>query len=204
MADLTWNDLFGGLTWLVALGGLYVADAGLKTWKQQIRGTAEYELARRLLRETYRLREALAQVRFSGMSGSEMPKPESTIGMSEAEKSHYGLAGAYRNRWRAVSEARTSLDAERLEAEVVWDRTIGVTLYLPLFQLQAKLLTNMQNFLTLQDPRISEIRRRALEKHEAEIDEILFDSTQKDAFAKAVDEAILAIEERLRPHLGIR
>ena len=38
---------------VVPLAALCVAIAGLSTWRRQLRGNTEYELARRLLRQAY-------------------------------------------------------------------------------------------------------------------------------------------------------
>ena len=40
-----------------------IAGMGLYTWKNQLIGTAEYELAKRILKATYRLRDTLENVR---------------------------------------------------------------------------------------------------------------------------------------------
>ena len=42
--------------------GIYVAIRGLNTWNRQLRGTSEYDLARRVLRCVYRHRDALISV----------------------------------------------------------------------------------------------------------------------------------------------
>jgi len=42
--------------------GAYVAWRGLGTWRQQLRGSSEYELSRRILRCTYQLRDAISLV----------------------------------------------------------------------------------------------------------------------------------------------
>lgn len=44
-----------------ALIGAVVAVVGLSTWKKQIQGKEEYELARRLVRNAYKLRNALQE-----------------------------------------------------------------------------------------------------------------------------------------------
>lgn len=51
------------VTILVALVGGGVAIYGLISWKRQLKGKTEYELARRVLRAVYRLRDAIRGIR---------------------------------------------------------------------------------------------------------------------------------------------
>src|SRR3989304_91489 len=49
-----------------------VAIKGLQTWRRQLKGTADYDLAKRLLKAAYRLRDALQAVRNPFMSSGEV------------------------------------------------------------------------------------------------------------------------------------
>lgn len=51
------------LTALGALAAAAVAGLGLATWREQLKGRTEYDLARRMLKKTYRLREAVRAAR---------------------------------------------------------------------------------------------------------------------------------------------
>ena len=50
-------------TGLAALIGAGVAIVGLRAWQHQLKGKTEYELARRLLRAVYRVRDEIHNVR---------------------------------------------------------------------------------------------------------------------------------------------
>lgn len=109
-----------------AIAGATVALRGLNTWNRQLKGQTEYELARRLLRATYKFREAINVVRAPFMLGSEMPEPpeDDPAASSPAKKRWYGTAKAYEKRWEHVSKARSELEAELIEAEVIWGADI--------------------------------------------------------------------------------
>lgn len=107
---------------VVAVVGAVVAVLGLRTWRKQLGGTAEYELARRLLREVYQFREALQSVRFPFISAREMELTEEDgpSPTNDKDKRYRELAKAYQNRYTRVNNARNELEATLLEVEVLW------------------------------------------------------------------------------------
>src|SRR4051812_47421939 len=111
----------------VAMIGAFCAIKGLSTWNRQIKGTAEYELARRLLRCAYRLREAIKSVRNPLMLVEEMPSPPNDDApfMGNEYRRFYGLSKGYQNRWDKVVEVESELRAELVEAEVLWGMGFG-------------------------------------------------------------------------------
>jgi len=114
-----------------AIVGACVAIRGLSTWNRQLKGSTEYDLARRLLKLIYRLRDAINQVRSSLMWAYEMPVPfeEEAQRMSSEQKHYYGLSRAYQDyglsrayqaRWQKVADIWSEIQAELLEAEALW------------------------------------------------------------------------------------
>lgn len=98
----------------VALLGAWIAWSGLTTWKKQLRGTHEFELARRLLLSVYKVRDGARNVRRPFLASSEADDPS-----SESWK-----VSAYQNRWKVVDEGFRELRLASLEAETVWGRDI--------------------------------------------------------------------------------
>lgn len=138
---------------LAAVIGACVALRGLSTWNRQLKGGVEYELTRRLLKQTYRLREAIKGVRNPVMWGGEMPSPseEEAKDMSREQLRYYGLSNAYQKRWDKVTEARADLQTELLEAEVLWGQEIH-NRFEPVFKLQHELYVAVHFYLTVCNP----------------------------------------------------
>jgi len=68
----------------------YVALYGLNAWKRQHIGQVEYSLARRLLKTSYSIRNAINQVRYPMMWSYEIIEPsEDGKTYSDEEKRHY-------------------------------------------------------------------------------------------------------------------
>lgn len=104
----------------------YVGLKGLGTWRRQLTGNTEYELAKKLLRSVYELREAITSVRHPFMQYPRAPDmPEEELKkLSRREAEWRAMAQAYQKRWEVIPKAKLALDTALLEAEVVWGRKI--------------------------------------------------------------------------------
>jgi hypothetical protein len=120
-----------------AIAGVVVAAAaaataffawrGVHAWRYQLKGQAEYELARAALSAAYRVRDAFNQVRSPFMSSGEQATalaevdPEANdLNPHSDEVRARSLAAGYQVRWRAVASALSDLDLARVESEAMW------------------------------------------------------------------------------------
>lgn len=113
-----------------AITGAAVAVKGLATWRTQLKGRSEYDLARRFLRATLELRDAIARVRAPFMSAGEIQAAADEAGIKltwgPGDKNHVEASRVARNmRWQGVHEAASALRVEELEAEVLWGRDVA-------------------------------------------------------------------------------
>lgn len=114
------KDVLVGLAAAVAA---IVAVVGLTIWRRELKGKAEFGVARNLMRATYRLRDAVQDCRVPFITGGEFPS-----GYEHANTSSHEEAEAYgymfKNRWTPVSEAVQEFDTQTLEAEAFWGAEI--------------------------------------------------------------------------------
>ncbi len=106
------------LTSVAAITAAIVAVLGLHVWKKQLKGKVEYELARRVLREAFNVRDAIRYVRNPFQMGGEIDRAVKEAGIDLDPRS---------SEFRAKSEApfikavgMSKLEVELLEAEVSW------------------------------------------------------------------------------------
>jgi hypothetical protein len=189
---------------IVGTVGAYVALRGLNTWNRQLKGSAEYDLARRILKVAYRLRDSIKVVRHPVVWPEEMlsPSEEDANGMNPEQLKHHGLSRAYQARWQKVADVRTDLQAELLEAEVLWGDELR-TRFEALFKLEHELFISVRTFLTLSDPNEWPERKTAAQKHQSNFRDIMYDSLEDggDEFMNDIVQAIAPIEEYVKPHL---
>jgi hypothetical protein len=92
--------------------GVFIAARGLKAWRVQLEGSAQFDLARRLLLEVYRLRDALEGVRSPMMHVGEAAGADPEVPWE---------ISAYERRWQRVQDISAPLDACIHESQILWD-----------------------------------------------------------------------------------
>ncbi len=97
-----------------------VAVVGLKNWSRELRGKTEFEVARNLMKATYRVRDKLQYSRAPFVAAGEFPSDYPCPQAATAEQKAQALNYVYRNRWEPVREALQELETHVLEAEALW------------------------------------------------------------------------------------
>lgn len=202
---MDWMIAFGKLApGVAALGAALVARSGLNTWRRQLRGQAEYELARRVLRALLRVRDEIGVVRSPVISGGEFWAAFKEAGLEAPEGSvSAGTKGSelvYDRRWRRLVTAVTELEAELLEAEVLWGagsrapeaelRKCVAELFAAV-SMHARMLSSPSPSSSLTS--VVDGQFRTLYRVHSDAD--------PDIFGQRVDKTVTAFEGLLRPHL---
>lgn len=180
-----------------------VAIYGLNTWRRQHVGQVEYDLARRLLKTSYEIRNAINQVRHPMMWSYEMIEPsEDEKKYSREEKRHYGTANAYQKRWEKVQNSTNDLNTDLLEAEAIWGKEI-YDIFKPCKDLENELFRNIQDYLQLINPNESDEMKEVIRKSRKKQREIMYDDlTDDNEYKRQYAEALTKIEKYLRPKLS--
>lgn len=117
---------------LAAVLGAGIAVVGLRTWKAQLRGTAHFECARRLMLAVLGVRTAIQSLRvpmmFTGELASAVADRSAAVyeqiqkltPQSKIDPSIEATVAVYERRWQAVEEARSQYRVLLLEARLYW------------------------------------------------------------------------------------
>ncbi|MEN5258677.1 hypothetical protein [Pseudomonas protegens] len=208
ISDMDWGitkDVFAVAgTIVTALGvavAAYVGLRGLSTWRRQFKVTADHELARRLLIETYKFRDGLSAVRNPMIMVYEMHVPEEGLTGDQRVDSHQGNVRAYTARFEKLGEAKAPLRASLVEAEAVWGKE-AVDKFSIMFKLERELFISIKLYLDVTNPKNDEDDRRSyrdvIKKRRDVMYEVLDDS---DVFSADVQREISSIEAWLRPKM---
>ena len=197
--DITASNVKDTVVSFAAIVGIYVSLKGLSLWKKQHSWKVQYDLARRILRNTYEYKDWLLTARSPLIFAGECQEnnPNDT---AEEEKWFSHLECVYQSRMNKVADARRKLAMDILEAEALWGKTIR-NLADKLFGFEHDLASAMRRHLHVSKPSYMQRSRDGgesvfNEKHEA----VLF-SSPGDKYEKELEEAVRRIEELLKPKL---
>lgn len=168
---------------VVTGAGVVIAARGLRSWREQLEGSAHFDLARRLLLQVYRLRDAIEGVRRPWMD------------ISEAGDTHRDLpweVSAYEERWKLVVDARAPLEVCVYEAQILWDDEARELWRLLMGQTQ-RLYVTLGTFARY----LQEAKDNQLTQEERDV---LYGSDD-DAFSVELTGIVDKFEAYVRPHL---
>ncbi|MGK2849019.1 MAG: hypothetical protein ACSLEX_03050 [Minisyncoccota bacterium] len=178
------------VTVLATIAGIFLAIKGFSTWKDQLRGKTDYELARRYLRAIYKVRDAIKFVRNPFIPVEEMGVALKQSGKTQEDDSRETTRMVYNLRWKKVNEAESDLRVELLEAEVSWGQE-ALDVEKDFHACVIKIYVALKMYLDFDN---SSERRK-------EDKELIYDQGENDKFNKELDSAIKKIEKYLAPHL---
>jgi hypothetical protein len=192
-------DLKDVVTIITALVASYVAVRGLNTWNRQLRGSADFDVARKLARATYKLRDEIMQCRSPLIRGFEFPEGYGQLRQRTPQEEAEAYAHVYDARWKPVAAAAQEFDTAVLEAEALW----GTDLRTAADKLQACLRDLYASFESIVDD------KRAGGQHFASDRDFgvkmrataAATMSSNDVLSQEVRSAITGIEDKLRPHL---
>ena len=166
------SDITNIVLALAAVAGAVIAALGLWTWRHELYGRADFELARRVIRGVYELRHEVRQIR-------NIVSPEFLD-----------------TQYERLNKKASELDVALLEAEVLW----GNMLQPPKKALKECLSTlrvTMRRYFRSQKQQL-----QLTDKQKEEIDLILYGNCDDDEqFGKTVDQAVAGFEDALRPYV---
>lgn len=176
------------LTTICAIIATCLAVYGLREWKRQLKGRTDYEIARRYLRASLKVRDAIKYVRnpFIPIGEMQTALKEHGFNVDEYNNNQKTNRAVYSIRWKKVSDALTELEAELLEAEVSWGKD-AVIAQEQLDSCVRRLLVAITMFL----------RGLGDEKQ----DKIIYLGGEQDEFGIEVSSAVEKIKLFLKPHL---
>ncbi|MEQ1486150.1 hypothetical protein [Methyloglobulus sp.] len=192
------KDVFLGIA---AATTAIVAVLGLKNWSRELKGKTEFEVARNLIRTTYKLRDEIQNCRSPFISAYEFPKEykggsRETSSEDEAQAWSY----VYKNRWASVYNAILEFDSHTLEAEALWDKEVR--------NRTDSLRQCVQELYAAIEALVSDKANRGEDfKSDREYGKQIRSTVsaspgdKNNEFSKKMLIAVSAIEEQIRPHL---
>ena len=112
ISEINWSITKDFVSIVGTIGALTIGGMGLSTWKKQLRGTSEYELAKKAILMTYQVQQAIQSVRNPMLHLSQ--DDVETGNKLQAEQK------IYEERLNSLSDVWAELQIIRLEAKAIW------------------------------------------------------------------------------------
>jgi hypothetical protein len=186
---------------LSAVFATIFAYVGLNTWRKELKGKSEYQLAKDVMKSVYKVRDAFQHVRNPAIFAYEYPdEMRDYSGHLKPEQEYEGAAYVYEKRWEKMTEAFSELEEHHLDAQVEWGPEFQ-NVIMNLRTCRAELLVEIQRLLDeKKNPHRITRDRESLEKAFS----ILYDhggNTEFDKFTPKINAAVKEFEVWLRPHI---
>ena len=206
IADANATDYISAFCAVITTG---LAIWGLTTWRHQLKGGAEYLLAKDLLKATYRTGKAFDRVRNPVIRSNEYPEAmQEDAPRLEAGPKHVATMYVYDQRWKQMAEALDLFREKSLDAQVEWGRDFD-KLTRPLLELAYE-LRGALNFMLWPNPGEdsafdpnAEGSKERIEARKSK-DRIIYknDLPEFDDFTPKIEAAIANLERALRAKIG--
>jgi len=200
-SNLTFEIIKDIILIIFAAIGSFVALAGLRAWKIQLKGKSDYELAKRLLKNIYSLRQRIEWFRnpiimVDEIISTRKNRNVSDIGYDDKLDSRF----VYASRWKDIAEIYNEINVAKIESEVTWGKEVSNEIE-KIRKLLTKLQVSLQQMLSLQrKDNLSDKLSKYLQKYE----DIVHDrgtSEEPDDLTKKLDGNIKVLEDLIRPYL---
>lgn len=114
ISEINWSLTKDVVSIVGTIGALTIGGLGLFTWRRQLRGTSEYEIAKKAILKTYEVQQALQSVRNPMLY---LSKEEVEAGRRLEEEQRI-----YSERMTYLNEKWAELQTIRLETKVIWGK----------------------------------------------------------------------------------
>ena len=201
----TVNAVSGLGTMCAAIVGVVVAGRGVHAWRHELAGRHGYELARRLALGIYGCRNKIKAIRHSIIWSDEMESALQSSGIKmdtvpKEKRSSIEQSAVYGARWNRLVEIRHGLDADILEAEVMWGSDWASALE-PVDALHLKLYVALQDHVRTYD---TEQFKQMPTERVVEVGRLIHEVSAGDEFTAEYNAAVESVVKRLRPHLDAK
>ena len=200
-----WNAIGAASDQIVAISTAIMAIfafLGLKAWREQIRGAADYEKAKQILRAVYKVREMFKYVRSAGVYEYEYPpEMKDSSGHLKSEFDYEGNLHVYTERLKKFDPAFSELEELAIDAQVHW----GAEYQEIIKQMRGRridLLIALQGFL---DSKKAGGYRRLSPEESQDIHYKMYyigEDSKHDPFTKQINAAVKLFEDKLCSIIG--
>ncbi len=182
------------ITFILSAVGLMIAYSGLQTWKDQLRGTTRYQLAKDILIKTYKLRDEFIYTRDPLITSAEMSNIENLKNLDPKEDLSFW---AYRKRLMKLNDIKSELEISKLEADAIFGKHLTIEIK-ELINKVGEMNIEFNSFWEIKNYKNPSDEELAIQKKSKQI---LYGMQSDDEFGNKIKILINGVESKFRQYL---
>lgn len=191
ISEINWSLTKDVISTIGTLGALIIGGLGLFTWSRQLKGTSEYELAKKAILVTYEVQQALQSVRNPMIY---LSKEEVEAGRRLQEEQRI-----YEERLSDLYKKWAELQTIRLETKVIWSEqahSVFNGLQERIGDVRGAIWLHfwMKGAYAGPGATVDNSRQRVIEN-----DKIVYFSSENDDFSQKIAESVRSVENFFSP-----
>ncbi|MCB6541364.1 hypothetical protein KM92DES2_11627 [uncultured Desulfovibrio sp.] len=187
------------LTLIIAGCGVWVAWQGLRTWRRQLKGTSQFDVAKRLMLKVYQIRRDIEYCRSSVRKISIFTHNEDGKPIPEREQLRYSSDREMKSRFKYTLKTISEMDFLLFESEIILDKKLR-ELFQPIEEVCYVLRDSIEEYTEDYNQKNGRFRDDEERNRYRELRQIIY-SRKGDAIQTKVNSAVREIEKFIKPYV---
>lgn len=189
-----WSTLF------IAAFGVWVAWQGLRTWRRQLKGTSQFDVAKRLMLKVYQIRQDISHCRSPYREIPIITHYEDGKPIPKSRQDFYSSSKEMKGRFEYIIKTFNEIEFLLFEAEVILDKEIR-EIFKPISEVCHLLRCSIEEYIEEFNPENDTWRHDKEERNRyRELRQIIF-SRKNDDIEKKVNASVSEIEKFIKPYV---
>lgn len=175
-----------------------IAKQGLETWREQLRGTHDFGLAKEVLTSLYEYRNAFNFVRMPSIGIHEIEEAKNNLSGEQRDQHFYQRVKVYDARLANLRALQAKVQSHLVQSEIIWGLEF-VNKFDAIWSLQFDLDELVFFYMEMQNPAIDpSVRESYRTDYDNKAYKIYCGPKNSDALKEALQEAVHVIDQELR------
>ena len=188
------------LTLIIAGCGVWVAWQGLKTWRRQLKGTSQFDVAKRLMLKVYQVRQHIEYCRESYRSIPVLTHYQDGKLIPESEQERYSCNKEMLDRYNVVARTLSEIEFILFESEIILDKNVR-KFFNPIEEVCYLLRYSIDEYIIVCDPRYKDMSGSEDSSNQyRELLRVIF-SKKNDDIQTKINATVAEFEKLIEPYI---
>lgn len=188
------------LTLIIAGCGVWVAWQGLKTWRRQLKGTSQFDVAKRLMLKVYQVRQDIEYCRESYRSIPVLTHYQDGKPIPESEQERYSCNKEMLDRYNVVARTLSEIEFILFESEIILDKNVR-NIFKPIEDVCYLLRYSIDEYIIVCDPRYKDMSGSEDSSNQyRELLRVIF-SKKNDDIQTKINSTVAEFEKLIEPYI---